>query len=481
MARPPPVKGPLRRYAPLTDSSRPKNPASIEEDAPTGSDVPRSQTSCVAISSQDIQVSTLEAMSVNASFFQLRTEPLIVDWSAEGDRLLHLLFEELGAEVGDLQGHNMTTHMATEDEPFFYYDFGVTSETLRSRLCLLPTSAGAVLPVVRVDDHESEAQIEPWAVALTRAAARLGDDHPLHTWWAAIGATTDFNSQQALGGAAVVGGMSLAPGSRPYLEVVESFVPSMSGGQINHSYPVVVSGASRGYSFPVAQEDAADRLNRLCALLSIVWDGCWQLRQAPQPFPLDPAELPKSRLLDNMISPDGSLSRSEVEIPLWIEGGLAKLDEQPDLLQLARAHHQGLMLEERSPSYALLAYVAVIEGIGARYVDLTRCECCKSCSVKIGSGKRFRTALGLVLPEDEARRFGKAYGKRSLTAHQGQLHGGESLFGSTPGLRIFSQEESRLFRYQQVWPLRRASRELMTLALTDRLPTSLTLESPDDH
>src|ERR1035437_6589855 len=36
LARPPPVKGPLRRYAPLTDSSRPNNPASIEEDAPTG-------------------------------------------------------------------------------------------------------------------------------------------------------------------------------------------------------------------------------------------------------------------------------------------------------------------------------------------------------------------------------------------------------------------------------------------------------------
>ena len=52
LARPPPVKGPLRRYAPLTDSSRPKNPASIEEDAPTGSDVLKSQTSCVAISSQ---------------------------------------------------------------------------------------------------------------------------------------------------------------------------------------------------------------------------------------------------------------------------------------------------------------------------------------------------------------------------------------------------------------------------------------------
>jgi len=57
-ARPPPVKGPLRRYAPLTDSSRPNYWASIEEDAPTGSDVRRRSTSCVAISrpaQQDLQ------------------------------------------------------------------------------------------------------------------------------------------------------------------------------------------------------------------------------------------------------------------------------------------------------------------------------------------------------------------------------------------------------------------------------------------
>jgi peptidoglycan/LPS O-acetylase OafA/YrhL len=49
---PPPVKGPLRRFAPLTDSSRPNYRASIEEDVPTRSDVRRRPTSCVAISSQ---------------------------------------------------------------------------------------------------------------------------------------------------------------------------------------------------------------------------------------------------------------------------------------------------------------------------------------------------------------------------------------------------------------------------------------------
>jgi hypothetical protein len=60
LARPPPVKGPLRRYAPLTDSSRPNNPASIEEDAPTGSDVPRSQTSCVAICTEGTALRAVE-------------------------------------------------------------------------------------------------------------------------------------------------------------------------------------------------------------------------------------------------------------------------------------------------------------------------------------------------------------------------------------------------------------------------------------
>jgi hypothetical protein len=409
-------------------------------------------------------------MGSDASFYQLSRDPIAIDWAANGDRLLHLLLEELPNEIADLQGYQMGWTPPTETEPA-YFDFFVTSRQLTSHLCIIPLSNGSALPLIRINGDAHEGQFDPWERAFSRAIQHLDDEQPAREWWAVIGATTDFRADQALRQPVELGGLTLTPSQNAFEEMVESVVPSMGSWSVQHSYPVVVHGANSGYSFPVTQEAAADRLGRLCAALSIAWDGCWQIRQSPQQFPLDPARLPRSRTPSAGSDESGNnWSKEEVDAPDWLETALEVMKRDGRILTAARAHHQGMMMEVRSPSYALLAYVAAIEGIGARYVSLEKCKCCTACTVTTGAARRFRSALGMVLPPEDVKRISKAYTHRSLTAHEGQLHGGEDLFGALPEPRVFSEQESRYFRHQRVWPLRNASRQLLLLGLTGRLP-----------
>ena len=59
------------------------------------------------------------------------------------------------------------------------------------------------------------------------------------------------------------------------------------------------------------------------------------------------------------------------------------------------------MLEDDFPSFALVAYVGVIESIGSRIADLRRCDCCSKCRRKEGYARQFREAIALVLDGKE--------------------------------------------------------------------------------
>jgi hypothetical protein len=110
----------------------------------------------------------------------------------------------------------------------------------------------------------------------------------------------------------------------------------------------------------------------------------------------------------------------------------------------------------------LLAYVAAIEGLGSKIVELKKCSCCDECDAITGSARRFRQALWLVLTKAESKALDSLYGQRSKTAHEGSLHAGEIGFGSWGRPQMFgSQDKSSDFRYRQLWSLRAASAKLI--------------------
>lgn len=65
---------------------------------------------------------------------------------------------------------------------------------------------------------------------------------------------------------------------------------------IHQRWPVIVHGKATTHSDDVALAAAASRLGRLCALLSVATDHCWQFLQALRTERLDAGSLPVSRI-----------------------------------------------------------------------------------------------------------------------------------------------------------------------------------------
>ena len=111
----------------------------------------------------------------------------------------------------------------------------------------------------------------------------------------------------------------------------------------------------------------------------------------------------------------------------------------------------------------------MIEGIGARDHELTRCPTCHS---QQGSTERFRTALRRVLPDAQVKTLAKTvYRLRSQTAHTGQLHGAETELGWLPD-DFFQLTNAAEFERQTVIDLADAARSILIHALTGHPQTT---------
>jgi len=99
--------------------------------------------------------------------------------------------------------------------------------------------------------------------------------------------------------------------------------------------------------------------------------------------------------------------------------------------RIARAYYEALRLVDH-PSFALVAFVGVIEEVGSKLFQEPLPENCASCSRPLSNSAavRFRKALALVLPPDRVKDVSqRLYKWRSGTAHAGRTHSTEKSFG----------------------------------------------------
>lgn len=395
-------------------------------------------------------------------YVDLFEEALSIDWPTRGDEFLHHMWVALGERIS-LRGYQYLTHEWSDEEPYFYFGYKVTSGDLSSELVLLPTSTGIRFLVKISDQTRVPREVEPWVGAIMEAVGRLDDVHPKFEWWAAVGPVgLQLRGAQFVTNEATIGEMVVHPSKKIFLEAVEGPAPTIGGHSVQPSFPVVVEGVSSGYDWLSATESVPSDLNMLCALLSVAFDANWRIRQIPNPGSKPDSELPQERLGTGVHAADNSGWQSEsVAIPSWCATAWRKAVDDDVIATALHAHHTALALEEISPSFALIAYVGVLEGLGAKLVPLKRCECCDNCTAMVGSGRRFREALKLVLPRKEVRQLEEVYERRSKTAHEGRLHGDE-VAGMFFPPRVFAPRPENLdFRYQLVWKMRNASRKLL--------------------
>jgi len=409
-------------------------------------------------------------------YVEVFTAPLDVDWDEDGEELLEHMWAALAERAPEAQSHAFLVHHPTPDEPAFYFGYKANSGPLTSELTFLPTDAGMRVFVGIHNEADVPAQVQPWSDAIIEATKRLNAGHPEFAWEAAIGPVgRQLRGVQRLQEGGTVAGLEVGAATTLFRDVQPSHeVPQFNAFRAEVSYPLVVRGSDRSFNWRRAAPKAAERLNRLCALLSVAFDANWRLQHTPYLEETGHLAVPPARFPELFNPPNTNYQTEDVTLPDWLASAWQRCEAEGDLATALHAHHQALAMEPMFPSHALIGYVSVVEGLGARLADLTRCAHCGSST---GAGRRFRAGLAVALPADEYALCVSAYGNRSTTAHAGRLHGGEATTGAISSMPLFGpQPASVTFRHQSLWRMRKASRELLHRALRGDLGSAAATE-----
>ncbi len=172
----------------------------------------------------------------------------------------------------------------------------------------------------------------------------------------------------------------------------ESVKTGLSTCSTFRSCPLIVRATSVALNRSAALAVAKEQLYDLCALLSLEWEQCspWVLRDDPYD---SKRHVPTQ---DPYLSPDFGGSRENWAAPTplpaltWVPDAWEKTQRNYALRRACHAFYEGERLSEEHPSFALIAYVAAVETIGA--------------AIKPGEEARenMRTGLGVVLSPSEA-------------------------------------------------------------------------------
>jgi hypothetical protein len=406
--------------------------------------------------------------------------PLDVNWQQEGDEWLHHMWAALSEEVS-LTGHSMGKQEASPEFPFAHLELVPTSTELQSRLRLVPLQRGLVAVVAGADGPDIEAtQVEPWATAIEEATRRVGQRHQSFDWVAVVGRLPGREFYRiALASEARIGSLRLSPAQHYLTEYLSGSHPSLFARTSYWSWPIIVEGSSTGYNWLVAAVAATRTVHRLAALLSLSWGSCWVIREVPaergEGPRLETPERPWWQKQPETPEEDQAESFQREDIAEWLDEAWSILDADPAVEDALLVYHQGLVLQQEDrESFAMIAFVASIEAIGAKLSKRKRCSCCPECKVMIGSAKQFQEALALVVPEEErCKALAKVvYDQRSTTAHAGRLHGSEAAPGTFVSAGSFFARNSVWEFTSHLWETRKANRDLLLRVLRDRLELS---------
>lgn len=330
--------------------------------------------------------------------------------------------------------------------------------------------------------------LEAWADSIAMTTKLMTDaSRPMREWSAIIGPPSARIGESRIGvdceGLASPGRLGPLLLSSTGQKIVEfrpiPEQPSLSGGSLSASVPILVKGSHPGYSWDEAEVLAARDLQRACGLLSVAWGVCVAIRQSPAPLewgvrtiPEDASNLPG--IFSCSTATDITVDR---QIPTWAEEAWIVISKSPRLGDAIGAFHEGMQVEYSHPSLALVAFIASVEAISLMLFHEDRCQECKTHRYLRA---KFTETLKLVLREDEAAELATAYSPRSKTLHRGQLHGYEPLTGSFR-VGIWPMEERHTFRWNWVYRMRNACQGLLSLALKEGLPRKRRFSPDGSH
>lgn len=409
-----------------------------------------------------------------------RFKPLIsisLDWLRDGNEWLKRFDDALrnGSELGVYGGSfsprkfppiTITTKVRSDPDSEY-------------RLYIVPCDKSLLL-LTREGDKVPMSTHDAWADAAASAVQNIGTEDPAHRWSAIIGKPAGVSGGNlSLAHPGEIGPLTFEPSDKALVEITQATErPSLIGGGLDASFPILVKGSNRGYSWGVASASAARDLNRACGLLSTAWGSCITVRESPAPLDWGVRKVPdhilgiNQELSDSLRERSSLAPQSLVEIPSWSNQAWGVISNKPRIAHAVTVFREGLRAQEAHPSLALVAFISSIEAISQ---VIFREDKCKACRSPQGIAAKFRETIRLTQPEEVANILTPLYSPRSYTVHQGRLHGHEPTIGAFLDLDLWASSEANDFRYK-LSLMGEASRSILTLALHGQLPPKRVFE-----
>jgi hypothetical protein len=355
----------------------------------------------------------------------------------EGERLLPLLSTEMGRH---------------ETEPGLFI-IRLESPALRSELIIDPHGSGVRFIASSLDEHPvQDPDVELWKSMVSNCLNSLGAGRGV-PWYAIIGTrhVSSFEaSDQQLMAAGRLGDLDLHPSPRVR---EQSGSRALQNEAVRLISPVTVEGVCNGvhdWGSDAQEEAAAVRL--LSAFLSLVWNGAWETKVAPQAGYA-------SELVDKLdvaaVSPDDNLLTAvqPVHLEPWMAVGLTRLGADEALRNALHSFHEGMLLFKEHPSVAAMRFVTSCEVIGGRIKP------------GVGSGAKVRATFASALTASEAKELWEAYKRRNETAHEARFHGHELSDGLVDSDPVRAENPGLAFTFGILNRLRNVTREALLATL----------------
>lgn len=315
----------------------------------------------------------------------------------------------------------------------------------------------------------SDAELDVWMTAARKAESDTNAGRREFRWSAIVGPnieiTTSYSTPK-LAEECMLGAIKLTPSPDRLFEVVPTGSHMTNQRNFMISWPGRASGTVVAHDYWQAAAAAGRELRLLCALLSITFDACWDVRYGPSIEPQEEIEFPQTleQLVDSGFTAENFQESLELPVPQWLSDAYSTLQEDHELRDSVVAFHEALRLSKKHPSMSMLAFVATIESVGKRNVPLRKCETSDQCTAMVGYGDRVVKSLERVLHKAEIKNLYNIYDLRSRVAHDGSLVGYDRLLGVDRLASLFAADPSHDLELN-LWVLMKACRRLLTLEL----------------
>ncbi|MFF9733685.1 hypothetical protein ACF1GX_30200 [Streptomyces albidoflavus] len=391
-----------------------------------------------------------------------------VPWETRGDEWISRIAEHITEHQG------IISHQAARYGAFWQFTVREEGREENSDTCMIafPLAEDRVAVSACGIEQADENLISGFRAALTSAAEEIRKPARAKKWSAIIGEAPSLfqGNPHHISKKLPLDGVKLSSTERHFWQPGVSDSPSVSSFSLHSSIPILVRGTSIGHDWThTAQRDAAETLTVLVAFLSVIWNIHVDVEEGPTPLEFGERQLPDRHPWVQGIDL-GPLTESSTvenfEIPEWINDAWLLTKRTAKIKSSVTMYLEGLRVEDRHPSLALIAYVTAVESISLMLFEKKRC---KECSNHLDVGLKFLEALKLVTAGSDLETLRLIYGDRSKTVHQGRLHGTELALGAL-SFGMLSNDPATSFKLNNVRIMKGAARKLLLKAMRGQLP-----------